>query len=456
LLAGALALAGCRDAGKPTEGELGFISGFLGGVAADEPRAATTGRDVLSAGGNAVDAAVAVFFTMAVTRPSVVGLDSDGQCVVYDQKSKRVEAIDFTAPPGVPGAPRGMYALHAKYGHLRWEQMVAPAENLARFGFPVSRGFARDLAAASATLADNPSLARLYVGANGRAPIEGERLSELDLAATIGLLRRSPGQFYGGNFMQTYIDGAQADGIAVSPEAMRGYAPKFRETIQVKQDLLISHFAPTPGGAVAARMWSALAVEGQYHRTAPATRLALIADAQAKAVAQASPGVSELPIGAPQAGGSFVVADQDSNTVACAFTMGKLFGTGKVAGDTGIVLAAPATGGEAFAVAPMLTINPLVNKMYFAGAGSNGAPAPAAEVQVALDTLIEGKPLNAAVAAPRTHWISAGRVASEPQILLGLINAFYCPKGLISPGAEKPDIFCSIESDRRGFGLATR
>ncbi|HEY4136432.1 MAG TPA: gamma-glutamyltransferase [Alphaproteobacteria bacterium] len=451
-----MTLAGCSDAGKPAEGELGFISGFLGGVAADEPRAALNGRDVLSAGGNAVDAAVAVFFTMAVTRPSLVGLDSDGQCVVYDQKSKRVEAIDFTGAPGVPGAPRGMYALHAKYGHLRWEQMVAPAENLARFGFPVSRGFARDLAAASATLAANPSLARLYVGPSGRAPIEGERMSQLDLAATISLLRRAPGQFYGGGFLQSYIDGAAADGIVISADAMRSYAPQFREPIQVKQDLLVSYFAPTPGGAIAARMWSALATEGQYHRTAPAARGALIADAQAKAVAQASPGVSELPIGASQAGASFVVADQDSNTVACAFTMGKLFGTGKVAGDTGIVIAAPATGGEAFAVAPMLTINPIVNKMYFAAAGSNGAPAPAAEVQAGLETMIEGKALADAVALPRSHWISAGRVATEPQISLGSINAFFCPKGLLSPGAEKPDIFCSVATDGRGYGLATR
>ena len=435
---------------------MGFVAGFIGGVAADEPRAALIGRDVLSAGGNAMDAAVAVYFTMAVTRPSVAGLGASGYCVLFNEKAKRVEALDFAAPDGVPGGPRGMYAMHAKYGRLRWEQMVTPAESLARFGFTASRGFVRDLAAASAILADNPALARLYAGPDGRMPAEGDRMTQLDLAATLGLLRRAPGEFYGGAFLQSYVAGAQAAGVNLTAEAMRGYAPQFRETIQVKQDLLIHHFAPTPGGAVAARMWQALAVDGQYRAAAPAARPALVAETQGKAVAASVSGVSELPLGAPQAGASFVIADQDSNTVACAYSMGRLFGSAKLAGDSGIVIRAPIVGSETLASAPMLSINPLVNKMFFAAAGAGGAPVPAAEAQVALGALVEAKPLADAMAAPRSHWISSGRVAVEPQIPLATVNAFHCPEGLVSPGAEKPVALCSVEADRRGFGLATR
>lgn len=432
------------------------MPGFLGGVAADEPRAAVIGREILSAGGNAMDAAVAVFFTMTVTRPSIAGLASSGQCVLFAEKAKRVEALDFAGPPGVPGAPRGMYALHAKYGKLRWEQMVKPAEDMARFGFLVSRGLARDLAASSAILADNPALARLYAGPGGRLPLEGERISQLALAATLGVIRRSPGDFYNGAFLQSYVAGARAAGSDVTVETMRGYAPQFKETIQVTKDLLVSHFAPTPGGAVAARMWTALATDGQYRGAAAQARPALLADTQAKAVAQSVSGISEMPLGAAQSGASFVIADQDSNTVACAFSMGRMFGSAKPAGDTGIVMAVPPTGGDALAIAPMLTINPRVNKMFFAAAGSGGAPAPAAEVLTGLGTMIEGKPLAAALAAPRSHWVSAGRVVSEPQIPLGFVNAFYCPEGLVSPGAEKPTSVCSVEADKRGFGLATR
>jgi gamma-glutamyltranspeptidase/glutathione hydrolase len=456
LLIAAIGLAACSDAGKPKQSELGFVAGFLGGVAADEPRAAVVGREVLSAGGNAMDAAVAVFFAMTVTRPSIAGLASSGQCVLFGEKAKRVEALDFTAPSGVPGAPRGMYALHAKYGSLRWEQMVKPAEDMARFGFLVSRGFARDLASASAILADNPGLARLYAGAGGRMPLEGERASQPALAATLGVIRRAPGDFYTGAFVQSYVEGARAAGVEVTAEAMRGYVPQFKETIQVTQDLLVSHFAPTPGGAVAARMWTALAAEGQYRSAAAPTRTALIAETQGKAVTQSVSGLNELPLGAAQGGASFVIADRDSNTVACAFSMGRMFGSAKVAGDTGIVVAAPPTASEALAIAPMLTVNPRVNKMYFAAAGSGGAPVPAAEVLIGLETMIAGKPLAAALAAPRSHWISAGRVASEPQIPLGYVNAFHCPEGLVSPGAEKPTNVCSVEADKRGFGLATR
>lgn len=456
LVLAAIGLGACGNAGKPKEGELGFVPGFLGGVAADEPRAALIGRDVLSRGGNAMDAAVAVYFTMAVTRPSVAGLAAPGQCLLFSQKAKRVEALDFTAAPGIPGGPRAMYAMHAKYGSQRWEQMVTLAENQARFGFQVSRGFARDLADASAILAANPALARLYGSAGGRLPQEGERMTQPDLAATIGLLRRAPGEFYSGNFLQSYTAAAQAAGVNVTPEAMRAYAPQFRETVQVTRDLLVTHFVPTPGGTVASRMWQTLAVDGQY-RSAPAgARPALVAETQGKAVAASVSGLGELPLGAPQAGASFVIADQDSNTVACAFTMGRPFGSAKVAGDSGILLPAAVAGGEALAVAPMLTVNPRVNKMYFAAAGAGGAPVPAAEIQVALDAMIEGKTLEQAVAAPRSHWISPGRIATEPQIPLATVNAFFCPEGMVSPGAEKPEAKCSVESDRRGFGLSTR
>ena len=153
----ALLALGCSSDEETNLGQIGLIEGFLGGVAADEPRAALIGRDVLSAGGSAADAATAVYFALAVTLPSSASLGGGGVCLVHDTPSARTEAIRFLArrpadvPPGtarpsaVPGNPRGFFALHSKYGVLRWEQVVAPAEGLARFGTPVSRALARDL-----------------------------------------------------------------------------------------------------------------------------------------------------------------------------------------------------------------------------------------------------------------------------------------------------------------------
>ena len=67
----------------PAAGRPGYVPGFLGGVAADEPRAVLTGREVLSSGGTAADAAVAVALTLTVTLPSRAGLGGGGACLAY-------------------------------------------------------------------------------------------------------------------------------------------------------------------------------------------------------------------------------------------------------------------------------------------------------------------------------------------------------------------------------------
>ena len=116
-------------------------------MVSDEPRSALVGRDILSAGGNAVDAAVATYFAMSVTYPGAATLGGGGMCVVSRGQDDAVEAIDFRpalfAQGGravmIPGAVRGMFALHARYGRLKWEALLLPAERLARFGNPVQR-----------------------------------------------------------------------------------------------------------------------------------------------------------------------------------------------------------------------------------------------------------------------------------------------------------------------------
>lgn len=92
----------CADDRPP--GVIGHIEGFAGVVVADEPQAVLVARDVLSAGGLAGDAAVALGFTLAVTLPSSAGLGGGGLCVAYNGETNKIETLDFR--PGVGGAVR--------------------------------------------------------------------------------------------------------------------------------------------------------------------------------------------------------------------------------------------------------------------------------------------------------------------------------------------------------------
>ena len=178
---------------------------------ADEPRAALAAREVLSAGGSAADAAVALGFVLSVTLPSRAALGGGGACLAYaaDKKSANEgvpEAVLFT-PGGAPPAsaptptgrpryrcwPRGLYLLHARYGHLPFEGLIVPAEQLARFGTPASRALVRDIALVAGPLLADPN-ARAVFSQNGTPLAEGQTLLQPDLAATLiadqGLRRR--------------------------------------------------------------------------------------------------------------------------------------------------------------------------------------------------------------------------------------------------------------------------
>jgi gamma-glutamyltranspeptidase/glutathione hydrolase len=157
LLAGAVTLSGCSTfnsigntiSGKSDVpvGTVGNVQGFLGGVAADEPQAALTGRSVLSAGGNAADAVTAMGFQLAVTLPSRAGLGSGGACLVYNPDRSgpgggAPEAVLFSStapanpggadrPAGTPMLARGLFALQARYGQRPVETLIVPAEQAA-------------------------------------------------------------------------------------------------------------------------------------------------------------------------------------------------------------------------------------------------------------------------------------------------------------------------------------
>jgi gamma-glutamyltranspeptidase/glutathione hydrolase len=261
-----LALSGCGTDTPP--GVLGYVEGFSGAVVADEPHAVIIARDILSAGGTAADAATAMALALTVTLPTSASLGGGGVCLVQDMDqldNLRVEALDFlpataAGPPGpdgqavaVPAMPRGLFALHARDGVLRWETVVSPAENLARQGFSASRALAREVQALGGLPMDSSVSAVYGVG----MVAEGQRLQALDLARALGQVRVAPGGFYTGEVSRELIASASEAGFAMTQDALRAWTPTWRAAVRQAHSPHWDLFAPVPdSGARVAAQWA--------------------------------------------------------------------------------------------------------------------------------------------------------------------------------------------------------
>lgn len=497
--------------------EFGVIEGFTGAVAADEPRAALIGQRILGIGGNAVDAAIAVYYSMAVTIPSRAGLGGGGICLVFANQERDATIIEFLPHPDssgrfVPRGIRAMAALHARYGSSRWQNLISPAENLARFGHPVSRAFARDLSRAAGEIRANPELSRLFATAWGAVPQEGDQLVQIELSTVLaGIRSQGAGYFYAGRFARQFAEAASAIGHTLQTEDVRRSVPQFGTPVMVELEWKNLYFSVPPAvdGLVAAELWQLLNGIEDYGAADADERPHLFVEAAARAFAdraawlttndavpddlevvldedrqkriwasydpsQHTPGFTlRQPAGQrPENadGASFVVGDRWGNAVACSLTMNGLFGSGRVPPGTGILLAARPEGDDDGTRSPSLAILAQAKggDAHMAVAASGGAASPTALVAVMLDILIDERPLDLAVAAPRLHHGGVPDVVlyepkMAPTVLdglrerghvlrpaeaLGRINAFYCVEGLRDSEAG-----CAARTDPRGWGL---
>jgi gamma-glutamyltranspeptidase / glutathione hydrolase len=435
----------------PPEGQLGQVQGFLGGVAADEPRAALIARDILSQGGNAADAAVALGFALAVTLPSRAGLGGGGGCVAFAAGSKSVnggvpEAVLFTPaaasggpnadrPAAVPLLSRGLYLLHARYGHLPFETLAVPAEQLARFGVPVSQALAQDLAVVGGPLLADPAAAAIF-GHGGVPLTQGQNLVQPALATTLAQIRiTGVGDFYQGALARRIADASVTAGGPLTLSDLRDALPHLATPIEIAfhNDKLAFLPPPADGGLAAAAAFQAL----QHDPPDPA-----VAQARAEAVIvrwRASGGDPMALLGADlpaanlpllPASTSFITVDHDGNAVACALTMDNLFGTGRVLPDSGLLLAAsPATVPPPLLAAAIAWNEP--THEFRAAVAASGQNAAGTAVAVALyDNLRTGTSLP----------------VPDP----GRVNFGACSQYL--PGG---DASCRWVADPRAAGLAT-
>jgi len=231
-----------------------------GMVATQEAIATRVGVDVLSAGGNAVDAAVAVGFALAVTLPRAGNLGGGGFMLVHHAASGETHALDYreTAPAaahadlfldasgeverdrarfshasaGVPGTVAGLALALERFGTMQLATVIAPAIALARDGIAVSRDLAQSLAARAQRLARNPAARAIFVHPDGRPYAQGERLVQADLAATLERIAADGADaFYRGAIATLIAEDMTAHGGLITREDLAGYTAKLREPV---------------------------------------------------------------------------------------------------------------------------------------------------------------------------------------------------------------------------------
>src|SRR5215204_3996630 len=290
-----------------------------GMVASTNEVASQVGVDIMKRGGNAVDAAIAVAFALAVTQPAAGNLGGGGFMMIR-LKDGRTTAIDYRemAPAaahrdvyldkngnliegeggslvgyraaGVPGTVRGMELALKKYGSgkLTWAQLVEPARQLAGRGFVVTHSLERSLYGNREYLEKYPETKRIYLK-GGQFYKEGEFFRQPELAATFARLQRfGPNDFYQGETARLIVADIKRNNGLMTIDDLHGYVAKERTPVRgnYRGYEIISMPPPSSGGAVLIQMLNIL--EGfdlQKLEASSSDRYHLMAEAMRRAFA---------------------------------------------------------------------------------------------------------------------------------------------------------------------------
>ena len=260
-------------------------------VASTNEVASRVGVEIMKRGGNAVDAAIAVAFALAVTHPAAGNLGGGGFMMIR-LKDGRTTAIDYRemAPgaahrnvyldkngnliegeggslvgyraAGVPGTVRGMELALKKYGSgkLTWAQLVEPARQLAGRGFVVTHELARSLYSNREYLEKYAETKRIYLR-SGKFYQEGQLFRQPELAATFARLQHfGPNEFYEGETARLIVADIKRNNGLMTMDDLRGYVAKERAPVRgnYRGYEIISMPPPSSGGAVLVQMLNIL------------------------------------------------------------------------------------------------------------------------------------------------------------------------------------------------------
>lgn len=418
------------------------ITATKAALATASPISTSVGLSALKRGGNAIDAAVAVSFALAALRPEWAGVGGGGYLLYYEAETGGVWALDFseTAPAaaradmfarlpesarkgaqscGVPGMVSGLASAHERFGSRPWDELLGPAMVLAR---------------------------------------EGPR-PDKELSATIARLATfGASDFYTGATAEKIVSAVRAAGGLLSLRDLRDYKPVWRAPLQIEFRGTAIYVMPPPSGggmvlAEALQILSAYDLAGDGFQTPRSIHL------QVEALRRAfidqekylgDPALSRIPyrdllsteraaqwrhsidenrstptVTLTQPGETkpesaqtthFSILDEQGNLAAVTLTLHDDSGSGLAAAGTGVLLnnamsafsAAPrGANGVESGKRPATYMSPLIalrgGKPVLALGTPGGATIPTTVLQVLLNNLVHGKPLAAAVAAPRYH-----------------------------------------------------
>ncbi|EAW7984597.1 gamma-glutamyltransferase [Salmonella enterica] len=467
-----------------------------GMVASVDAMATQVGMDILKQGGNAVDAAVAVGYALAVTHPQAGNLGGGG-FMLLRTKDGATTAIDFremapagatrdmfldeqgnpdskkslTSPlaSGTPGTVAGLSLALEKYGSLPLNSVVRPAIKLAQEGFIVNDALADDLKTYGSEVLPHHENSKAIFWKDGEPLKKGDKLVQQDLANSLTMIAENgPDAFYKGEIARQIAQQMQQNGGLITTDDLAAYQAVERTPVsgEYRGYQIFSMPPPSSGGIHIVQILNilenfdmnkygfgsadAIQIMAEAEKYAYADRSeylgdpdfvnvpwqALTSKTYAKSIAgqidinKAKPS-SEIRPGklAPYESDQtthFSVVDKDGNAVAVTYTLNTTFGTGIVAGNTGILLnnqmddfsAKPGVpnvyglvGGEANAVGPkkrpLSSMSPTIvvkdGKTWLVTGSPGGSRIITTVLQMVVNTIDFGMNVAEATNAPRFH-----------------------------------------------------
>lgn len=467
-----------------------------GMVASVDVMATQVGVDILKQGGNAVDAAVAVGYALAVTHPQAGNLGGGG-FMLLRTKDGATTAIDFremapagatrdmfldeqgnpdskkslTSPlaSGTPGTVAGLSLALEKYGSLPLNSVVRPAIKLAQEGFIVNDALADDLKTYGSEVLPHHENSKAIFWKDGEPLKKGDKLVQQDLANSLTMIAENgPDAFYKGEIARQIAQQMQQNGGLITTDDLVAYQAVERTPVsgEYRGYQIFSMPPPSSGGIHIVQILNilenfdmnkygfgsadAIQIMAEAEKYAYADRSeylgdpdfvnvpwqALTSKTYAKSIAgqidinKAKPS-SEIRPGklAPYESDQtthFSVVDKDGNAVAVTYTLNTTFGTGIVAGNTGILLnnqmddfsAKPGVpnvyglvGGEANAVGPkkrpLSSMSPTIvvkdGKTWLVTGSPGGSRIITTVLQMVVNTIDFGMNVAEATNAPRFH-----------------------------------------------------